>query len=253
MSKKKRLSREQEEEIVEKMQPRTRTQTPALELNINTISINFKCKTENQKKFVNSIKEKIITIGAGYAGTGKSLCSCAEALLLVKNEPQYRKIMLVKSVTVLKGEEVGFLKGTIQDKLEPMFSAFLDNFNKLIGKGLTAKLVEQGVIEIQPLTFLRGRSIDNTIIIIDEAQNISFDNMKTILTRIGENSKIIIIGDQRQVDLKNKKESCLSWLAEKFKANDKFGVTEFSKEDQVRNPIITVIEDMFDELNPPTV
>lgn len=219
------------------------------ELNINTVNINFKCKNANQKQFVNQIKEKIITIGAGYPGTGKTFLSCAEAIQLLKTEPQYRKIMLVKSVTVLKGEEVGFLKGTLEEKLSPFMESFKDNFYKLIGKGLTDKLHEQGVIEVQPLTYLRGRTIDNTIIIVDEAQNISYDNMKTILTRIGENSKIVIIGDQRQIDLRNKKDSCLNWLATKFESNNKFGVTKFAKEDQVRNPIISVIEDMFDELD----
>jgi phosphate starvation-inducible PhoH-like protein len=246
MARKKKLSREDEDEVVNHMQ----RQKP--ELNINTVSINFKCKTENQKKFINLIKEKVIVIGAGYAGTGKTFLSCAEALRLIKTEPQYRRIMLVKSVTVLKGEEVGFLKGTLDEKLSPFMESFKDNFTKLIGKALTDQLETQGIIQVQPLTYLRGRTIDNTIIIVDEAQNISYDNMKTILTRIGENSKIIIIGDQRQVDLKNKKESCLAWLAEKFKTNNHFGVTEFLKEDQVRNPIISVIEDMFDEL-PPTI
>lgn len=242
MSKKRRLSREEEEDIVREM-----TKSKPQELNINTVNINFKCKTENQKKFIKSIKEKTIVIGAGSPGVGKTFLSAAEALRLVKTEPQYRKIMLVKSVTVLKGEEVGFLKGTLDEKLSPFMESFKDNFVKLIGKGLSDKLQEQGIIEVQPLTFLRGRTIDNTIIIVDEAQNISYDNMKTILTRIGENSKIIIIGDQRQIDLKEKNQSCLSWLTDKFEKDNNFGVTRFTQADQVRNPLISIIEDMFDE------
>ena len=244
-SSRKKISKEEQEEIASFPQHSLGSQ----ELNINTVNINFKCKTENQKKFVNQIKEKIITIGAGYPGSGKTFLSAAEALRLLKTEPQYRKIMLIKSVTVLKGEEIGYLKGSQEEKLNPFMESFKDNFNKLIGKSLTNKLQEQGLIEVQPLAFLRGRTLDNTIIIIDEAQNISYDNMKTALTRIGENSKIIIIGDQRQIDLRNKKESCLSWLADKFEANDKFGVTRFTKDDQVRNPIISVIEDIFDGLD----
>lgn len=240
--KRNKLSREEEEEVVLQM-----TNNKSQELNLNTVRINFKCKTENQKKFINLIKEKVIVIGAGYAGVGKTMCAVAEALRLLKNEPQYRKIILVKSVTVLKGEELGFLKGSIDDKMSPYTVALKHVCTKLIGPALTNQLLEQKTIEVQPLAFQRGITLDNTILIVDESQNISYDNMKTILTRIGENSKIIIIGDTKQIDLKNKKESCLTWLIEKFQSNDKFGTITFSKEDQVRNPVISIIEDMFDE------
>jgi len=238
----KKFSKEEEEEILNTMEDRNASKNPL------SAKIDLKCKTNNQKKFINLIAEKEIVIGAGFAGTGKTFLSCAKALLLLKADSRYRKIMLVKSVTGLKGEDIGFLKGELSDKMAPYMESFKDNFKKIIGKPATDMLENMGMIEIQPLSFVRGRTIDNTIMIIDEAQNISFDNMKTILTRIGENSKIIVIGDTKQIDLKNKRESSLMQLMEKFSKNDLFGVMQFEKSDQVRNPIINIIEEIFDEL-----
>lgn len=184
-----------------------------------------------------------------FIATHNTFLAAAQALKLLKSEPHFKKIMLVKSVTDLKGEEVGFLKGELKDKMQPYMESFKDNFTKLIGPAFANKLQELGLIEVQPLAFIRGRSIDNTIIIVDEAQNLSYDVMKAVLTRIGENSKIIITGDVKQIDLKQKKESCLLWLTEKFEGNSHFGVVKFERTDQVRNPIINLIEDMFDELD----
>jgi len=239
---KKKLSREEEDEVFDSIMKDENVRNP-LQLNIDV-----RCKTENQKKFTKLIREKEIVIAAGFAGTGKTFLSCAESLKLLKSAPRFRKIMLVKSVTSLQGEEVGFLKGELKDKMAPFMDSFKDNFRKIIGKAAADKLQEMGLIEIQPLAFVRGRTIDNTIMIIDEAQNISLDNMKTMLTRIGENSKIIVIGDSKQVDLKVKKLSSLLAIMEKFKDKEQFGVMQFEKADQVRNPIITIIEDAFDEL-----
>jgi phosphate starvation-inducible protein PhoH and related proteins len=239
---KKKLSREEEDEILESMRHEDHSRNPL------QINIDVKCKTDNQKKFTKLIKEKEIVIAAGFAGTGKTFLSCVESLKLLKSDPKFRKIMLVKSVTGLQGEDIGFLKGELKDKMAPYMDSFKDNFRKIIGKAATDKLQEMGLIEIQPLSFVRGRTIDNTIMIIDEAQNISLDNMKTMLTRIGENSKIIVIGDTKQIDLKNKKISSLLSIMEKFKDKAQFGVMQFEKSDQVRNPIISIIEDVFDEL-----
>lgn len=127
--------------------------------------------------------------------------------------------------------------------------SFLDNFNKIIGEPITNRLREMGFIQIKPIAYVRGRSIDNSIIIIDEAQNISLDNMRTLMTRIGENSKMIILGDVKQKDIKNKRESSLEVVIEKFNGKKGFGVVELrNAEDIVRNPIIKIIEDIFDGL-----
>lgn len=216
----------------------------------NHLRIEVKPKTENQKKLVNAIKENEITIASGYPGTGKTFLACAEALKLIKNpQNSFQKIILVKSVTTLKDEEIGFLKGTMEEKMEPFMDSFLDNFNKIIGEANTNKLRDMGLIQIKPIAYVRGRSIDKSVIIIDEAQNVSLDNMRTLMTRIGENSKLIILGDVKQKDIRNKKESSLEVVIDKFKDKKGFGTVELrNEEDIVRNPIIKVIEEIFDQL-----
>lgn len=214
------------------------------------IKIEVKPKTDNQKKLVEAIRNNEIIITSGLPGTGKTFLACAEALKMLKNpDLSYQKIILVKSVTTLKDEEIGFLKGTMEEKMEPFMDSFLDNFHKIIGEVLTNKLREQGYIQIKPIAYVRGRSIDKSIIIIDEAQNITLDNMRTLMTRIGDNSKMIILGDVKQKDIRNKKESSLEVVIDKFKDRLGFGIVELrNAEDIVRNPIIKVIEDIFDQL-----
>lgn len=207
----------------------------------------FKCKTLNQKLLVKSIRENVITVAAGVPGSGKTFVSSAEALRLLQTDPTIKRILFVKSVTQLDGEEVGFVKGDLTEKMAPVIESYMDNFRKLIGDQATSMLMQSGSIEVLPLAFARGRTFDNTIILTDESQNISKKNLKTILTRIGENSKIIIIGDTKQIDLRDESKSSLAWFMSKCAGRDNFGVVTFGPEDQVRNPIINVIESMFDE------
>ena len=216
---------------------------------LTSMTVNTKCKNENQKNLVQSIKDNEITIVSGLPGTGKTYLACAEALKLVKTRPKYKKILLVKSVTQLPGEELGFLPGDLKDKLDPYMISFIDNFEKIIGESLTRKLRELGIIQIQPLAFVRGRSIDNTIIIVDEAQNISKENMRTLMTRIGDDSKMVILGDVKQKDIKNKNNSSLEVILEKFRDVSGFGCVELrDPDDVVRNPIIKIIEEKFDTI-----
>ena len=168
---------------------------------------------------------------------------------MIKSKPKYKKIILVKSVTQLPGEELGFLPGDLKDKLDPYMISFIDNFEKIIGESLTNKLRELGLIQIQPLAFVRGRSIDNTIIVVDEAQNISIQNMRTLMTRIGDNSKMVILGDVKQKDIKNPKNSSLEVVIDKFEGIDGFGCVSLrNPNDVVRNPVIKIIEKIFEEL-----
>ena len=216
---------------------------------MSSMSVNYKCRTENQGKLRESIRSNEITIVSGLPGTGKTYIACAEALKLIKSKPKYKKILLVKSVTQLKGEELGHLPGDLNEKFDPFLGSFIDNFEKIIGESLTKKLRELGIINIQPLAFVRGRSIDNTIIVVDEAQNITLDNMRTLMTRIGDNSKMIILGDVKQKDLRNKKDSSLEVIIDKFNHINNFGCVELrNPEDVVRNPIIKIIEETFDLL-----
>lgn len=216
---------------------------------LTSMFVNVKCKNENQKKLVESIKNNQITIVSGLPGTGKTFIACAEALKLVKARSKYKKILLVKSVTQLPGEELGFLPGDLKEKLEPYMISFIDNFEKIIGETMTRKLRELGIISIQPLAFVRGRSIDNTIIVVDEAQNISVPNMRTLMTRIGNDSKMVILGDVKQRDIKKKSDSSLEIIIERFENKDDFGTVTLRDEgDIVRNPLIKTIEEIFDEI-----
>ena len=216
---------------------------------LQTMSINIKCKTENQKKLVNSIKQNEITICSGLPGSGKTFLSCAEALKLIKTRPKYKRIVLVKSITPLKNEEIGHLPGNLEEKMAPIMESFTDNIRKLIGKTRMEKLIELGVIEIVPIAFARGRSIDNSIILIDEAQNISLENVRTLMTRIGDNSKMVIMGDVKQKDIRNKRDSSLEIVLNKFNNVEGFGCVELrDPNDVVRNPIIKLVEQVFDEM-----
>jgi phosphate starvation-inducible PhoH-like protein len=209
--------------------------------------LDYKHKNESQKKLIDLINDNKITIAAGPAGTGKTYLACAQALKLLKNEQRFKKIILVKSVTVLEGEEVGFLKGDLKEKMLPFTISFLDNFHKLIGEGLTNIMLDQKLIEVLPLAFIRGRSIDNAIIIVDEAQNITKKNMRSTMTRIGTDTKMIITGDTKQIDMKNPKLSSLDLVVKLFDGKPDIGTMSFGVNDIVRDPIVKVIEETFDE------
>jgi len=205
-------------------------------------------KNESQKKLISSIKNNQITICAGPAGMGKTYVSIAYALKLIsKLENNYKRIYLVKSVTPLKGEDLGYLKGDIDDKFAPFLWASLINMEKIIPSSTIGNLFNEEFIKTYPLAYMRGASLDDCIILIDEAQNISMDNSRTLLTRIGSNSKIIMLGDTNQIDLKNKKESSLKILMDILKNIDDIGIIDMNEEDteNIRNPIIKIIEKNF--------
>jgi phosphate starvation-inducible PhoH-like protein len=214
---------------------------------LQKLRIDYKPKNENQKKLLNLINDNKITIAAGPAGTGKTYLACAQALKLLRNDPRFKKIILVKSVTVLEGEEVGFLKGDLKEKMLPYTISFLDNFHKIIGEVLTQVMLEQGYIEVLPLAFIKGRSIDNSIIIVDEAQNITQKNMRATMTRIGSDTKMIITGDIKQIDIRNSRLSSLDLLINLFENKQDIGTMSFTIDDIVRDPIVKIIEETFDE------
>ncbi len=209
----------------------------------------LKCKNKTQKDLIASIEKNDVTICVGPAGTGKTLISIYEALRLLKANSTFQKIVLIKSVTTLKDESVGFLKGTLDQKLEPVMYSFMYNFEKLIGKENTETLTELKMVESLPIAYLRGINIDNAIILIDEAQNITHDNMKTILTRLGENSKMVFLGDIEQIDLRNKKDSSMLKLIGRIrsKPTDGVNVIEFNKEDILRHKLTSYFIDLFNE------
>jgi phosphate starvation-inducible PhoH-like protein len=217
---------------------------------LNDIKLDIKHKNEVQKKLTNAIKKNDVTICTGPAGTGKTLLSVFEALILLKQNPEvYKEIKLVKSITQLKNEELGTLPGDEKDKLKFHMMSYLDAFHKLIGESNTNKLIESGLIKMEVFGAIRGRSFTNAIIIIDEFQNITHDNAKTFLTRFSDNTKVIVLGDSGQIDLKNKKESSLERLANRVKSNPVEGVevVEFSEKDTVRHRLTSYFITMFKE------
>ena len=204
-------------------------------------------KNESQKKLINSIKNNEITICAGRAGTGKTFVAVAYALsLLRKTNNRFKKIYLVKSVTTLKGEELGFLKGDLKEKIDPFMWSFYINMEKLILESSIKTLLDKDIIRPFPLAYMRGASLDDCIIIADEMQNVSLENSLTLLTRIGSNCKLILLGDINQVDMKDKRDSSLETILNMFEDVQNMGVIHMSKEDKnVRNPLIDLIEEKF--------
>jgi len=200
---------------------------------------NFEPKNDKQKEFVDLIDSHEIIIATGPAGTGKTYVTLATALNLLS--AGYKKVILVKSVTTIPGEEIGFLKGSMEQKMEPFIMSYMWNIDKICGEFSAQKLMDAKLIEVLPLAFIRGLSIDNAVVIIDETQNIDVHTFKTLMTRIGDNSKYILLGDTEQIDRKKKNESCLANVIEIFKDSSIIGTINFTDEDCVRNPIIPVI------------
>lgn len=196
----------------------------------------LKCKNEKQKELVESIKNNEITICTGEAGTGKTYIALNVALKLL--ERGYKKIVLVKSVQTIPEEELGFLPGDQKEKMEPFMYSYTGNLVKMIDEKDMETLFNNGTIQILPLAYIRGVNIDDSVVILDECQNISLNTFKSIITRIGSNSKYIILGDTQQIDMKRKKDSSLEKVVSLFRDEDYVGVVEFQEADCVRNPII---------------
>lgn len=202
----------------------------------------IKCKNQRQKEFLSAIDSHEVTICTGIAGCGKTYLAAYKALKMLEKN-QIEKIVLVKSVTTLPDEEVGFLPGNIREKLDPFMISFYGNIDKIIGEEERKRLIKEGKIQIQPLAYIRGINIDKSIVILDECQNLTINTFKSIITRIGQNSKYIIMGDTEQIDIKRKEKSVLSKLIELFRDSESVGTVSFTDEDCVRNPIIPYLLD----------
>lgn len=202
----------------------------------------LKCKNLNQKEFSNLITEKEIVIATGPAGVGKSYIAIARAFELLQNTSnQYKHIILINPAVEAE-EKYGFMPGTLREKLDPFVGSSIDIIDKIVGVDKRIKLEEEGVIVVGALGFIRGKTIDNTILVMEEAQNMSPHQMKTLLTRIGSNSKFIISGDLDQSDrYSDYKQSGLYDVVNRHRNIDQFGFMVFSESDIVRNPLITLI------------
>ena len=217
----------------------------------------IKCKNKKQKDFLNILKDesKIICFGIGSAGSGKSYISLSYALQALKDESTpYKKIICLVPTCQAGAMSLGFLKGTLEEKVQPFIEAdsytmekILSNSGNYSGKQLIEGLIRNDVINYDVVNFARGKTYDNALILINEAENYSKEEMLLLLTRIGENSKIIISGDIEQMDRKDLKTSqCgMTYALEKLKDIDEVDCVEFHNEDIVRNPIISKIIDRW--------
>jgi len=204
--------------------------------------------TSNQEEYYDTLKTNEITICSGPAGVGKSYIAMKAAIdLLVDQNNSYEKIIIVRPAVEAE-EKLGSLPGGLEEKLDPYIFPSYYLLNKIIGKEAREKLKEIEVIEVFALAYMRGMNIDNSILIFEEAQNASPNQMKLLLTRIGFNSKFFISGDIEQTDrYKDKKHSGLYDALQKFKDVARVGVFEFNGKDVVRNPLISKILEKYDE------
>ena len=196
-------------------------------------------KTGNQKLYIDAIRNNDIVFGIGPAGTGKTYLAVAMAVsALMAN--QVRSIILTRPA-VEAGEKLGFLPGDLAQKVNPYLRPLHDALNDMLGPEKSMDLQEQGTIEIAPLAFMRGRTLSNAFIILDEAQNTTREQMKMFLTRIGFDSRAVITGDSTQVDLADKKQSGLLEAKKLLNGVEGIGFCSFSKTDVVRHPLVQKI------------
>ncbi len=207
----------------------------------------IKCKSLKQKEFLQAVDTHTVTLCNGLPGTGKTFLACYAALKMLEKK-QVDKIVLVKSVTPLPGEDIGYIPGSIQEKMDPFIVSFTSNIDKLIGEEARKKLFNDNKIVVQPLVYIRGITIDNAIVILDECQNLTISTFKSIITRIGSGSTYVILGDSEQIDLKHKDQSSLSKLMELFQDSESVSTISFKDEDCVRNPIIPYLLNKIKEI-----
>ncbi len=199
----------------------------------------IKCKTVGQKKYVDLMKKKTITFGVGPAGTGKTYLAVAIAVNEFKSK-KVDKIILTRPA-VEAGEKLGFLPGDLQEKVNPYLRPLYDALQELFGNETFVKMLERGTIEIAPLAYMRGRTLSNAYVILDEAQNTTKEQIKMFLTRLGENSKMVITGDLTQVDLPKGLTSGLKHAVKILKDIDDIGIIKLNERDVVRHPLVQKI------------
>lgn len=199
----------------------------------------IKCKTLGQKAYVDAIKNNTICFGVGPAGTGKTYLAVAMAVASFKAK-EIEKIVLTRPA-VEAGERLGFLPGDLQSKVDPYLRPLYDALQEMFGLETYQKLMEKGAIEIAPLAYMRGRTLNNSFIILDEAQNTTKEQMKMFLTRMGDGSKVIVTGDVTQIDLPEGKASGLKHAIKVLEKVDDIAIMRLTHKDVVRHPLVMEI------------
>ena len=204
-----------------------------------------KPKTLGQKKYVDAMRTKMITFGVGPAGTGKTFLAIAMAVSAFKNQ-EVDKIILTRPA-IEAGEKLGFLPGDLQSKIDPYLRPLYDALFQIMGADSFSHNLEKGAIEVAPLAYMRGRTLDNAYIILDEAQNTTPSQMKMFLTRIGFNSKCVITGDRTQKDLPQGTQSGLDLAIRILKPIEEIAITELTNKDVVRHPLVQKIVEAYEK------
>ena len=204
-----------------------------------------KPKTLGQKEYVDSIRKNMITFGIGPAGTGKTYLAMAMAIQAFK-DGEVQRIILTRPA-IEAGEKLGFLPGDLQSKIDPYLRPLYDALYQIMGAESYLHNSEKGLIEVAPLAYMRGRTLDNAYIILDEAQNTTPAQMKMFLTRIGFGSKAVITGDRTQKDLPHDTVSGLDTAEKVLKNIDEIGFCELSSKDVVRHPLVQKIVDAYEK------
>ncbi len=203
-----------------------------------------KARTENQRKLVELYDRSDLIFATGPAGSGKTYTAIALAVRALRDK-QVRRVILTRPA-VEAGEKLGFLPGDLKEKLDPYLQPLYDALNDMIPAAKLQKFMEDGTVQIAPLAYMRGRTLDNAFVILDEAQNTTMSQIKMFLTRMGRNAKFIVTGDVTQVDLPRRSDSGLVRAMQTVRGIDGIGFVEFDKHDIVRHELVKHIVDAFD-------
>ena len=204
----------------------------------------IKARTVNQKKMVQAVLDHDMVFAVGPAGTGKTYTAVALAVRALKAK-EVKRIVLTRPA-VEAGENLGFLPGDLKEKLDPYLMPLYDALRDMIPSDKLANMIEMGIIEIAPLAFMRGRTLDKAFVILDEAQNTTTLQMKMFLTRMGMTAKFVITGDITQVDLPHRQKSGLNFALEILEGIDEIAIIRLGKSDIIRHKLITKIIDAFE-------
>jgi phosphate starvation-inducible PhoH-like protein len=223
---------------------------PAEVMSLNIVSNRgrtIRPKTANQKRYVDAIDDHTITFGIGPAGTGKTYLAMAMAVAALQAK-KVNKIVLTRPA-VEAGESLGFLPGTLSEKIDPYLRPLFDALNDMIDIESIPRLMQSGIIEVAPLAYMRGRTLNDAFIILDEAQNTTPEQMKMFLTRLGFGSKMVVTGDVTQIDLPNGQNSGLKIVRDILKDIDDIAFLELTAEDVVRHRLIGDIVKAYDKFD----
>ena len=207
----------------------------------------LRARTIGQKQYVDAIKNNTIVLGIGPAGTGKTYLAVAMAVKAFR-EHKIKKIILTRPA-VEAGEKLGFLPGDLQDKVDPYLRPLYDALYDMFGAESFARYMEKGIIEVAPLAYMRGRTLDEAFIILDEAQNTTSEQIKMFLTRLGNESRMVITGDITQIDLPDAKKSGLVEAIKVLKGIDDISIHRFSEKDVVRHRLVQDIIKAYEKFN----